>query len=262
SKRNAIVILTDGVDWHSDSSTFEGNILDLEESGVLVYPIRYNNRSQVEAMLRKQKTTDFDAVFGVGGIGGITPATVPVETRGQTQKPQKPEQAGQPGKDAPYKLPVPVPPIGRGRYPDKRNPDGKDIPSPDEPSRQPDMRRPPDPHDYPDKTQPASDKPAVPTASGRLPTIGTGVTLDNAYNRADQYLKALADATGGELHRTEKVTDLPDIFQRIVSDLRNQYLLGYYPTNAARDGKYRKIKVQALRKDVVIRARPGYRPKS
>jgi hypothetical protein len=41
--------------------------------------------------------------------------------------------------------------------------------------------------------------------------------------------------------------------------LRTQYLLGYYPTNRAKDGGYRKIQVKTSRKDVAIRARPGYR---
>jgi Ca-activated chloride channel homolog len=52
---------------------------------------------------------------------------------------------------------------------------------------------------------------------------------------------------------------LPDAFARIAGELRNQYLLGYYPTNGGRDGKYRKIQVKTSRKDAVIRARPGYR---
>jgi VWFA-related protein len=83
--------------------------------------------------------------------------------------------------------------------------------------------------------------------------------LDDVYKVADQYLTKLAETSGGELNRTDKVTDLPDIFQRIVTELRNQYLLGYYPANAARDGKYRAIKIQTTRKDTIIRVRPGYR---
>ncbi len=38
-----------------------------------------------------------------------------------------------------------------------------------------------------------------------------------------------------------------------------QYSPGYYPTNAARDGKYRKIRVRTTRKGVALRTRPGYR---
>ncbi|MEK7833138.1 MAG: hypothetical protein AAB401_18760, partial [Acidobacteriota bacterium] len=126
-------------------------------------------------------------------------------------------------------------------------------------------RRPPDPRDYPDKTRSGAKEPEAPKAerasktAGRLPAGEIDSTLDKAYNTADQYLKTLAETTGGELHQTEKIPDLPDIFQRISSDLRHQYLLGYYSTSAARDGKYRMIKVQTSRKDVVIRSRSGYR---
>ncbi|HQR32835.1 MAG TPA: VWA domain-containing protein [Blastocatellia bacterium] len=251
TKRNVIVLLTDGVDWHSESSTFERSIQDLEEFGTLVYAIRYNNRSQIETMLRKQRTPDFDAVFGANGIGSVDPATVSAGTTDSVQT------VDQQSRTIPNRLPVP--PTGRGRYPDGPVPNGRDIPSTGEPGRQPDMRRAPDPRDYPDKNRPASKEPSAPATAGRPPAIGTSSTLDNAYNAADQYLKQVADTAGGELYRTDKVTELPDIFQRIVSDLRNQYLLGYYPTNAVRDGKFRKLKVQTTRKDVVIRTRPGYR---
>lgn len=257
AKRSAIIVLTDGVDWHSDSASLESSLQEMEDSGVLVYPIRYDNRSQVETMLRKQKVLNFDAVFGAGGIGSVIPTTAPAETRGQTQ------QSGQPEKDPSYKLPIPTgQPNGRdrNRNPNDRYPDGRDLPLPGEPSRQPDMRRPPDPRDYPDNTRSASDKPKVSTPPAGLPAKVPEPTLDSVYKTADQYLKGLADMTGGELHRTEKIPDLPDVFQRIASDLRNQYLLGYYPANVSRDSKYRKIQVQTIRKDVVIRTRSGYRP--
>ena len=38
-------------------------------------------------------------------------------------------------------------------------------------------------------------------------------------------------------------TDLPSVASRIAVELRNQYVLGYYPKNGARDGKYRKVEV-------------------
>ncbi len=113
AKRSAIVLLTDGVDWHSDSATFDGSIGELEQSGVAVYStvysIRYNNRSQVETMLRKQRVTDFDAVFGVNGIGSAGSATEVVETRAPTQ------QSGKADQQPSWKLPTPTgrPPAGR-----------------------------------------------------------------------------------------------------------------------------------------------------
>ena len=82
--------------------------------------------------------------------------------------------------------------------------------------------------------------------------------LDLAYSTADQYLQTLAEKTGGRLVRADTVESLPDAFAKIAAELRTQYMLGYYPLNKERDESYRKIKVSTVRKDVVIRARPGY----
>jgi VWFA-related protein len=86
--------------------------------------------------------------------------------------------------------------------------------------------------------------------------------LDNLYMMADSYLKDLADRTGGQLYRADTVATLPQAFAAIASELRTQYLLGYYPINKNSDGAYRKIQVKTTRKDIAVRARPGYRPKS
>ena len=64
--------------------------------------------------------------------------------------------------------------------------------------------------------------------------------------------------SGGRLHRADTLVFLPSAFAKIAAELRTQYALGYYPTNARRDGSYRKIQVKTSRKNVVIRARPGY----
>ena len=44
-----------------------------------------------------------------------------------------------------------------------------------------------------------------------------------------------------ELHN---VSELPDVTAKISLELRNQYVLGYRPTNARHDGSWRKIKVE------------------
>jgi hypothetical protein len=37
---------------------------------------------------------------------------------------------------------------------------------------------------------------------------------------------------------------MPSVATRIAVELRNQYVIGYYPKNKARDGKYRKVEVK------------------
>jgi VWFA-related protein len=56
-------------------------------------------------------------------------------------------------------------------------------------------------------------------------------------------LDDLAALTGGRHLPVDDLEQLPEISERIGRLLHSQYLLGYYPTNATRDGKYRQVKV-------------------
>ena len=58
-------------------------------------------------------------------------------------------------------------------------------------------------------------------------------------------LERLAELTGGRFFDVG-LRDLVDVAAKIGIELRNTYLLGYSPTNASRDGKYRKIVVKVL----------------
>jgi len=57
-------------------------------------------------------------------------------------------------------------------------------------------------------------------------------------------LNELAESTGGRHFPVENVNELPDIAAKIGIELRNQYVLGYTPTNQTKDGKYRKVQVK------------------
>lgn len=57
-------------------------------------------------------------------------------------------------------------------------------------------------------------------------------------------LSEIATQTGGRAFAAAFPGDMPSIASRIGVELRNQYVLGYYPTNKARDGKYRKVEVR------------------
>jgi Mg-chelatase subunit ChlD len=261
--RKAIVIFTDGVDWRSDSTKYDDNIRQLEESSVIVYPIRYDTRYETEALARQQQergeTVDLGVIFGGPGNPvppGRTPPTVP---GGQGN----PAPSGRGGQPDTIRLPIPPVIIGGGRYPDRypggsRYPDDRYPPDRYPPDRNPGGGRFPDdrypPDRYPDDRYPDSRNPS---RRGRNDSIS--VMLDDLYRTADQYLQDMATRSGGELHRADTLGSLPDAFANIAAELRNQYSLGYYPASQARDGKYRKIQVKVSRKGVVVRARPGYR---
>lgn len=87
--------------------------------------------------------------------------------------------------------------------------------------------------------------------------------LDQLYLTADSYLLELANKSGGHLLRADTLGSLPAAFAKIAAELRTQYAIGYYPLDRKHDGTFRKVKVTSARKNVSVRARPGYRaPKS
>jgi Ca-activated chloride channel family protein len=57
-------------------------------------------------------------------------------------------------------------------------------------------------------------------------------------------LGQIADQTGGRAYGASEFSQLPGIAEKIAIELRNQYVLGYYPVNSTRDGKYRKVEVK------------------
>lgn len=232
--RKAIVIFTDGVDWYSDHSSGDKNRRDLEEAGIIVYPIRYDTREETERVAREQQrggqTVNLGTIFGGGGASS---RTTPPAVQGGS---------------------IPLPPGAGGTGPTIG---GVQIPPIVIPRRNdPNQRNDPYPGPNNDPTRPNND-PTRPNSNGTDANIDA--MLDMAYGTADGYLNDLALITGGKLHRADTLGSLPVAFANIAAELRTQYSLGYYPTNIARDGKFRKVKIRTSRSGVVVRARPGYR---
>jgi Ca-activated chloride channel homolog len=57
-------------------------------------------------------------------------------------------------------------------------------------------------------------------------------------------LSETTEMTGGRVFAVERLEDLPDIATKIGMELRNQYVLGYRPSNKAHDARWRKIKIK------------------
>jgi Ca-activated chloride channel family protein len=57
-------------------------------------------------------------------------------------------------------------------------------------------------------------------------------------------LTEVTELTGGRVFDVENVNQLPDIAAKIGAELRNQYILGYRPSNKSHDARWRKIKVK------------------
>src|SRR5439155_10973451 len=61
--------------------------------------------------------------------------------------------------------------------------------------------------------------------------------------KAIALLNKIASETGGRVFYPQSISELPQIANEIVHDLRTQYVISYDPTNKAHDGSYRAIKV-------------------
>jgi Ca-activated chloride channel family protein len=70
-----------------------------------------------------------------------------------------------------------------------------------------------------------------------------GFIRKSPREKAINLINRLASETGGRAFFPESLSDLPKIAEEIVRDMRTQYVVGYYPTNKARDGSYRAIRV-------------------
>ena len=84
------------------------------------------------------------------------------------------------------------------------------------------------------------------SSRGRTPEEASGPGL----------LTEIAESTGGRQFAVQNVNELPDIAEKIGIELRNQYVLGYVPTNIAKNGKWRRVKVEVKK----IRGMPVLRP--
>jgi Ca-activated chloride channel homolog len=70
-----------------------------------------------------------------------------------------------------------------------------------------------------------------------------GFIRKSSREKAVNLLNKLASETGGRAFFPQSISELPKIATEIVRDLRTQYVLAYNPTNKARDGSYRAIRV-------------------
>jgi Ca-activated chloride channel homolog len=70
-----------------------------------------------------------------------------------------------------------------------------------------------------------------------------GLVRKSPREKAVNLLNRLVTETGGRAFFPQSLSDLPQIANEIIRDLRTQYVVAYNPTNKARDGSYRSIKV-------------------
>ncbi len=78
------------------------------------------------------------------------------------------------------------------------------------------------------------------------------------YEFADQYLRELANSTGGREYRADSLQNMSYAFANVAEELRRQYSIGYYPKRPPQAGQRRQIKVRARQPNLAVRARDSY----
>jgi VWFA-related protein len=98
----------------------------------------------------------------------------------------------------------------------------------------------------------------VQASNAMLYTIGfgSGATIPSLHAKLESYAKA----TGGRAFFAQRGQDLDAVFDQVISELANQYVLSYSSTNPKQDNGWRNIKVRVRRPGKYdVRAREGYR---
>ncbi|HMG76577.1 MAG TPA: VWA domain-containing protein [Pyrinomonadaceae bacterium] len=91
----------------------------------------------------------------------------------------------------------------------------------------------------------------------RLPLPDPAITA--MYGAARTRLQLLADRTGGRMHEIRRLDDLARLYAQVAADLRTLYTIAYQPPNqGSHDGKWREIRVEIARADLVASTKPGY----
>jgi VWFA-related protein len=80
--------------------------------------------------------------------------------------------------------------------------------------------------------------------------------------QAAKELRKMAEVTGGQAYFPKSLDEVEATCVQVARDIRSQYTLAYYPTNTAKDGTYRAVRVDAVaprsRERLTVRTRTGY----
>jgi len=92
----------------------------------------------------------------------------------------------------------------------------------------------------------------------------SGFMRPSSREKSVKLINTLAQKTGGRAFVLKNMKELAAAVNEISHDLRTQYVIGYQPSNASRDGKFRKIQVKLSKTATaaggkrIVHARPGY----
>ncbi len=99
---------------------------------------------------------------------------------------------------------------------------------------------------------------SAPQSGEELPAIHTAWRDAEGYRQQFELLRQTVAESGGRIRTLSSVGEIADAFGGILAELREQYVLGYYPTAARHDGSWRRVRIRLRRPGARVRARDGY----
>lgn len=132
------------------------------------------------------------------------------------------------------------------------------------------------------KTEGKKDKKVILVVTDGNDTASTGITLEKLVEKAHKSevliyaigilgkddlrdgkkakraIDALTKASGGASYYPNDLVEVESLAEQVAHDIRNQYVIGYSPTNQNLDGTFRTIKVMAAGGKFTVRTRTGY----
>jgi VWFA-related protein len=91
----------------------------------------------------------------------------------------------------------------------------------------------------------------------RLPLPDPAITA--MYAAARSRLQLMANRTGGRLHEIRRLDEMSRLYAEVAAELRTLYSIAYQqPNPSAHDGKWREIRVEVARGELVASTKPGY----
>jgi len=98
-----------------------------------------------------------------------------------------------------------------------------------------------------------------------VPIYAIGFAYDIRKNKAvpDDYskpsvLRTIAEETGGAYYELTEESELQEVLDTILNELRYQYLIGYRSNQEAERGSYHAIRLQPRNGNVTVKVRKGY----
>jgi Ca-activated chloride channel family protein len=97
-----------------------------------------------------------------------------------------------------------------------------------------------------------------PTGGDDLPGISSAWRNTQEYRREYELLKSTIEESGGRVQDLASLDEIEAAFRDILAELREQYVLGYYPRNLHHRGSWREVAVRVRDGSLDVRCRDGY----